>query len=189
MRKTCFVLGCGQTGQYMPEVNDVYVIGVNDSFKFNMSMDSLLFINRPRHFHEPSLDVPNTSRIEIIKHTYCNQILTLETLAREWSEVFPQAIIRTFTVTRWRKEAQRNQVYHTDSSPFTAMSYAFTQGFDEIVLWGVDFINHKYLRPEVSAPCFNQFASAVAKQGCNIYKGHKESKLNLPLYEVRSNNS
>jgi len=167
----------------MPHVAGVHVIGVNDAGKFGHRIDQLMFINRPRHFNEPAEGNAKYSRLDVIKMTNVDEVLTLEALAREWTEALPKTIIRQFTVTRWRKEVQRNQVYHTDSSPFTAMSYAFTQGFDEIVLWGVDFIGHRYLTAQFSAPCFSQFASQVERQRCKIYKGRNESKLNLPVWQ------
>jgi hypothetical protein len=174
------ILGCGQTGQLIPEGG--HVIGVNDSGKFNKPINELLFLNRPRHFSEPCDLYPHKSRLQVIKETNVKQIVCLETIASEWELHFP-GLIRKLTVTRWRKEYTPMQIYHVDSSPFTAMSYAVTLSFKEIILWGVDFINHKYLKAETSSPAFNQFASAISKQGVVIYKGHESSNLSLPVWK------
>jgi len=63
------------------------------------------------------------------------------------------------------------------------MSYATLLGFKEIVLWGVDFIDHKHITAIESVPAFSEFSQAVQKQGINIYKGHHLSKLNLPVWK------
>jgi len=87
-------------------------------------------------------------------------------------------------VTRWRKEVQPDQVYHVDNSPFTAMSLAVTYGYTDIVLWGVDFNTHRYLKAVTSSPPFNQFAWAVQKKfGVRIFKGHTDQSLNLSVWE------
>lgn len=177
---TCFILGCGDTGMFMPD-KQAYVIGVNDAGKFNKSIDELLFINRPRHFNEPALYIPDVSRLDVIKRTPFHKLMTLETLEREWRELFGDQV-HTFTVTRWAKTLQLGQVYHTDNSPFTAMTYAVTLGYKNVVLWGVDFNNHRYLKAVNSSPPFSQYAMAVSKMGVTIYKGHTDQKLNLPLW-------
>jgi hypothetical protein len=177
--KIAFILGCGETGMFMPVGVGAYVIGVNDANKFSKPIDELVFINRPRHFQEPAL-YTESSRLTVIKNTKVKKIVTLTTLAREWEDYFPGQV-HTITVTRWRKSVNKDQVYHVDNSPFTAMSLAVTYGYDTIVLWGVDFVNHRFLKPETSAPAFNQFAFAVSKY-CKIYKGHSDSNLNLPIW-------
>lgn len=164
----------------MPDVG-AHVVGVNDCWKFGKPVNELLFLNRPRHFNEPCIGT-DKQRIDVIKETPCSQVIVLDTIASEWEKMFPDKI-RVIKVTRFRKEYKPMQLYHSDSSPFTAMSYAVTLGFKEIVLWGVDLIDHKYLKPETSAPVFNQFAQAVEKYGVNIYKGNRESNLSLRVWE------
>jgi len=180
--KTCFIIGCGETGKYMPVLDSVTVIGVNDAAKFGKPIDILLFINRPRHFNERS-ELEHLTRLEVIKSTKPKKVVTLPSLLVEWSTWFT-GNIELITVTRWRKQIRPNETYHVDSSPFTAMSYAFNQGYTEIVLWGVDFINHRYLKAETSSPAFSQFAMEAGKLGCKIYKGHHNQKLNLPIWTV-----
>ncbi len=168
----------------MPDNVGAYVIGVNDAWKFCNPIDELCLINRPRHFQMPAL-YRECSRLDVIKETKIWKFTTLTTLVREWSEYFPIELIHTVGVTRWRKTVIKDQVYHTDNSPFTAMSLAVNYGYDEIVLWGVDFNNHQWLKAETSAPQFNQFAFAV-KDYCKIFKGHKDSNLNLPVWESKN---
>lgn len=183
MKKLAFILGCGETGAFMPDDSVAYVIGVNDCNKFGKPIDELLTINRPRHFQMPAL-YRECSRLTVIQETELKKLTTLTTLAMEWEEYFP-GNVQTIGVTRWRKSVIKEQIYHTDNSPFTAMSLAVSYGFEEIVLWGVDFIDHKFLKPETSAPAFSQFAFAVSKWDIRIYKGHSKSNLNLELWEQK----
>lgn len=175
-----FILGCGSTGAEMPALPDTHVIGVNDANKFNKPMNELLFLNSSRHFNEAAIYAEGKSRLDIIKESKVSQVVTLHTCLSQWEEIFP-GIVRKIAVTRWSKVYQPQTIYHCDSSPFTAMSYAVTLGFTEIVLWGVDFINHRYLKAESSAGYYSDFASRVSHK-CNIYKGSKESKLTLPVW-------
>jgi hypothetical protein len=165
---------------FMPEEPEAYVIGVNDAGKFSKRIDDLLFINRPRHFNEPAL-YNEGARIDVIKQTNVKRVITLTTLAEEWRNYFPDQV-GTITVTRWRKTFQRDQVYHTNNSPFSAMTYAVTQRYEDIVLWGVDFNNHRYLKAIEASPDFSEYAFAVSKIGVRIFKGHTDQKLNLPLW-------
>lgn len=180
MKKLAFILGCGETGALMPNDSGAYVIGVNDAWRFGKPIDELCLINRPRHFRVPAL-YRESSRLDVIKETKIQKFTTLTTLVREWSDHFSIEIINTIGVTRWRKSVIKEQIYHTDNSPFTAMSLAVSYGFDEVVLWGVDLNTHKWLKAETSAPQFSQFAQAVSKY-CKIYKGHSDQSLNLPVW-------
>ncbi len=168
----------------MPDNTGAYVIGVNDAWKFGKQIDELCLINRPRHFQMPAL-YSECSRLDVIKETKIKRFTTLTTLVREWSEYFPLEIINTIGVTRYRKSVTPGQIYHTENSPFSAMSLAVNYGYDEIVLWGVDFIDHPHIKAVNAAPPFNQFAFSV-KDYCKIYKGNSMSNLNLPVWQPRN---
>ncbi len=184
MQKLAFILGCGDTGMFMPDEPNAWVIGVNDAGRWGHRIDELLFINRPRHFNERALYVTNdvVSRLDIIKATPVKKIVTLKTLAEEWRGIFTEQVA-TIEVTRWRETFNRDQVYHTDNSPFSAMTYAVANGYTDIVLWGVDFLNHRYLKAVTSSPAFSYYAMCAAKVGVTIYKGHIDQQLNLPLWQ------
>lgn len=167
------ILGCGETGKYFPgHGQGEYVIGVNDSWKFGKVLGSLLFLNRPRHFAGP--------RLEIIKSTQCSKVVCMSHLVPEWSEYFP-AVEALPNIERWRKLSYKpGTIYHTNTSPFTAMSYALEiMRAKSIVLWGVDFINHNVLNAVDCVPAFSEFQQAAK---IPIFKGHKDSRLNLPIF-------
>ncbi len=172
----CHILGAGPTAaQYKPDGE--YSIGVNDCGKFGITPDELLFLNRPRHFNEGH-------RIEVIRNTNVHKVVTIAHLVDEWRTVFTESNIKSLPpLTRWRsgERFRMDQTYHTNNSPFTAMSYAVQNGFREIILWGVDFIDHKWLTALDCAPAFSQFATASG-QPAKIYKGSVKSNLVLPVW-------
>ncbi len=179
---TCHIIGCGLTGQYYKDEEAHYVIGVNDANKFGYYFNELLFLNRPRHFNEIGENMQ--PRLNTILHTNFGSIACLSTIRSEWMDLFPgRSIVPLPILTRWAGHWKPMTCYHTNNSPFTAMSYATLLGFKEIVLWGVDFIDHKHITAIESVPAFSEFSQAVQKQGINIYKGHHLSKLNLPVWK------
>jgi hypothetical protein len=104
-------------------------IGVNDAFKFGKAFHYLLICNRPDQFTK--------ERMAIIKKTpherfYCNK--------SNWSLIFPNWI--KVNLVTFYGLIRRNQVYSANTSPFIAISLAYTLGATKIILWGVDFKNH-----------------------------------------------
>jgi hypothetical protein len=180
MSKLVYILACGETGAQMPDDACAHVIGVNDAGKFDKRINELFFLNRPRHFNEPA-GYRACSRLDVITHTQVERVVTLEALSREWRSYFLDKV-HTVSVTRWSKTFHKDQVYHTDNSPFSAMCYAVTIGATDVVLYGVDLNNHRYLKAINSAPAFSQYAVAARKIGVNIYKAHTDQNLNLPLW-------
>jgi hypothetical protein len=180
----CHVIGCGSTSAYFIEVGipeQGYLIGVNDAGKWGYHFNQLLFLNRPRHFNELENGRP---RIEVIKESKFGSIICLKNLVEDWQNEFPHKSVMSLpTLIRWNNSHRYDPmtVYHSNNSPFTAMSYAATLGFATIVLWGVDFRSHKHIKPLDAVPAFSEFAQA--KHNVRIFKGHKESLLNLPVWK------
>jgi len=181
----CHIIGCGSTGGlYVPGEND-YVIGVNDAGKFGYEFNELLFLNPPHHFNEfyGSDQKISISRLDVIRLTTCNNVVCLSTLVNQWLEYFKK-VIPLPQLTRWTgKHFKPSEVYHTNTSPFTAMSYAVRLGFTNIVLWGVDFNNHKHLTAVDCVPKFSLYAQEVKRFDVRIFKGSSQSKLVLEVWK------
>jgi hypothetical protein len=181
---TCHIIGCGESAKFYKDDQPHYVIGVNDAGKFGYYFNELLFLNRPRHFNELGADMK--PRIDTIKATNFGSIICLNTLVNEWKEIFTgRNVVPLPTLHRWDNKYKAMTGYHTNNSPFTAMSYATLLGFSEIVLWGVDFRNHKVLQPHECVPAYSEFALQLKKFGTNIYKGNELSNLNLPIWQIK----
>jgi hypothetical protein len=173
-KKVTHVVACGPTGAHLSRDKDHYVIGVNDAAKFGHSMNALLFLNAERQF---TLD-----RQEIIRSTKVEKAICIEPVAKDWAKYWPVEVIKTSNFPQ-EFYFDPKVIYTTNSSAFTAMSYAFTVlGATDIILHGVDFLGHKFLKFEDSAPAFTKFDKIVRKYGCQVYRGSKENRLVLQLW-------
>lgn len=82
--------------------------------------------------------------------------------------------------TPWRG-LEKAKLYQRYSSPLIAVTLAYSMGYDEIVLWGIDFANHPFLRghrlkQEVVMYMFVQ--NELLKDKCSMYLGEVEGFTN-----------
>lgn len=74
----------------------------------------------------------------------------------------------------WKGDLQKGKLYKSKTSPFIAVTMAYSLGYDKIVLWGVDFINHRIvkgskLKSEVAN--FESLQKALVKNEASMYLG------------------
>jgi hypothetical protein len=75
---------------------------------------------------------------------------------------------------RWKGRFIDGSLYYSVTSPFIAISMAHNLGFDKIVLWGVDFVDHSTVRGsslKSELRQYDSFCKELAKQGTNVYLG------------------
>jgi hypothetical protein len=156
-------------------------IGVNDAFRWGKAFNYLLICNRPDQFSK--------ERMEIIKRTpherfYCNK--------SNWSSIFPDWI--KIPLVTWYGTIRRGQVYSSQTSPFIAISLAYTLGAKKIILWGVDFKNHGTFNesnPQTKREIENYLSlfNELKELGVEIFIGSKGSAFDnqLPLYVTEEN--
>ena len=173
------IIGCGETGSYWD--GHGLSIGVNDCEKNGKGVAALILINHPNRFPGERINTIKASKAKIYTDTIC---------ANSWKKHFSQPIV--LNLHRWAggfSEKRKDRVYHSNTSPFVAMSLAFVMGATELVLWGVDFQNHHKYSPGKSD--FNNevhnylsLSSALKRKGCKVNVGHKDSFLYqfLPVY-------
>ena len=152
-------------------------IGVNDAFRWGKPTDSLLVCNRPVQFsHERQRTIIESKP----KNFY--------SWKSDWSVWFPN-YIRINLVT-WYGVIHPRQIYSADSGPFIAISLAYTLGAKTIILYGVDFKNHKvfnesnpYTKKEVEK--YLQLFAALKEKGCEVFLGASGSAFDnlIPIYE------
>ncbi len=185
VQMTCHILACGPSGEFYKRQPDDFVIGVNDAGKWGHKIDELVFINRPRHFLATKYQA---DRLQIIKATKVTQIVTVRDLTEKWKEYFPTThVYQLPNIVKWHGKIDPGVFYCTNNSPFTAMSYALTLGFTDIILHGVDFVDHRWIKAPEAAPAYSEFAMRSIHLGCAIWKGHKMSRLNLPIWNSTTN--
>jgi hypothetical protein len=124
---TVDVVACGQSGKNW--VQHDYSIGVNDSWKWGKPTDALLLCNAPFKFPDDRFQIIKNSTPKVF---YSNK--------PSWSQWFPEW--KQVTIKPWYGTVNPGQVYYSDTSPFIAISLAYTLGAKQIILWGVDFYNH-----------------------------------------------
>lgn len=88
---------------------------------------------------------------------------------------------------RWR-DNKRNDInmglYYSNNTPFIACSYAYKYlQAKEIVLWGVDFLDHPYLKDDALLKTwtdFKQLEKELSENNCRLVLGSSGSVLDLP---------
>lgn len=169
------VVACGASAQYYD--GSGFSIGVNDAFKWGHKLNFLLVVNHPTKFRsEPE-------RFDTITQSKPEKFISHSSAWRTW---FPNLeLIRLYT---YHSRADKFRIYHSQTSPFVAISYAVTMGATDIILWGVDFIDHKIFRAEskkqrYEVDVYHQFINSISKHGVRVWLGAEGSALELPLWK------
>lgn len=167
---TCHILGLGPTIKDFREY-DGYRIGVND----------------------------------ISRHTYADRIICVNRLPQEraqwvidsrpedglWSNLNTWSThhsYRKLTFRPWHGIFKEKTIFSSKSSPFIAYTMAYSLGFKEIILWGVDFIDHPNIKNRTKDQEIRNFAlfyKEIKKRGVNTFVGSSGSELIkiIPLWE------
>jgi len=168
------VIGCGDSSKnWVPRG---ITIGVNDSLRFGRDTDVLILVNAPAKFKE---------RLNVIKKSKAK---VLTNSVHTWKPYFPecQKIERLIS---FNSRILKNFVYMSQTSPIIAISYAIKQGAKEIILWGVDFLNHRKWAKgtkagdrEIAVYC--RFFKECERIGVKVYLGANGTAFDnlLPVY-------
>lgn len=171
---TYTIVGCGQSAQNWKD--NGYSIGVNDSWKFGKPTNALLVCNTPTRFTHERLNTIINSKPE-----------KFYTRNREWSQFHDITMIK---YAPWYGVIRPKQIYYSNSSPFIAISLAYTLGAKEIILWGVDFKNHHMFtegsqetKKEVER--YLELFGCLQELGVSVWLGEKGTAfdLHLPFYQ------
>jgi hypothetical protein len=181
---TFTIVGCGDSSQNWTP--NGYSIGVNDAFKFGKQTDALVICNRPSTFSKDRLDIILSSKP---KDFYSHK--------SNWSEYFPNwKKVRLHT---WNgslhdfRPSDGPTAYSSDTSPIIAITLAYNLGAKDIILWGVQFLDHHIFnttnpntKREVQA--YAQVIACLKEKGVNVYLGTRPSALEtyLEVYDERT---
>lgn len=173
---TYHIVACGETAKHWDGSGPS--IGVNDASMWGHPLDYLLVINHPSKFsNEPdrfSKIINTKPRIQFYCHTTA------------WKQYF-QAM-KHLATRQYTNLIRKGTNYHSKTSPFAAISLAWNLGATDIVLWGVDFANHKFFSPgkkefNREIRMYQLFTDKLRKQGCNVFCGAEGSQLKfLPIW-------
>lgn len=153
-------------------------IGVNDCEKWGKPVDKLILVNAPAKFKE---------RINIIQKSKA-QVLT--NAPATWKLYFKncQKIERLIS---FNSRILKNFVYMSQTSPIIAISLAIKLGATEIIIWGVDFMNHRKWSKGTKAgdreiKVYERFFADCRRIGVSVYRGADGTAFDatIPLYRV-----
>ena len=178
---TINIIACGKSAENWD--GSGISIGCNDAFKFGHSLNYLLLLNSPSQFEHSRLEIIKNTQVQKVYTCYPNQWRTLlgsnihEFISRQWSH------------SNRLQKVSTNYLYHSKTSPFAAISLAFSWGFKKIILWGVDMIDHPTYRPGNGAfqseyASYKTFIQSLNAAGCEVILGSEGSNLNfLPIWD------
>lgn len=173
--EACNILGCGQTATNWD--GSGYSIGVNDVGKYGIKTDRLIVVNSLTKWQDRRKIVLDSRP----KDGLYSQIASF-THHPNYKHIG--------SMQRWKEGLLKKGVlYHSSSSPFIALSMAHNMGFKEIVLWGVDMVDHPNLKNNTlrkELRMFETFCKALLKEGTKVYIGTSFGALKdiLPVWKI-----
>lgn len=166
------VVACGDTASEWHKVKCDLSIGVNDAFKFGYPTDYLLCCNWPQKFPAHRLNIIKASRP-----------ITFYSNVEQWRAFFPGMVkIRLNSWDGHLYPTRRDEFSSSNSSPFIATSMAYKAGAKDIILWGVEFVNHAVLHkdnPQTKNELrmWKGLVAALNGEGVNVWLGKEGSLL------------
>ena len=155
------IIGCGSSAADWNGQGES--IGVNDCWKYGNATDYLLIVNSANKF--------TPERLEIIKHS--RPKMTFSHLG-EWRDIVPSNF-QLISINRWNGQLMTGHIHHAETSPFVAMSWAYRQGYNKMILWGVDFVDHWCYNPKLptedygrEVKCYKELFDCLRLKGIEI---------------------
>jgi hypothetical protein len=139
-------------------------IGVNEYLMWGRQADIMVTVNAPHKFSSDEMNY-------ICQHK--GKVLTNS--IHQWSKYFPQAEPLKH-MGAFNLRVQKGRIYSSGTSPMIAISYAMQQGATEVILYGVDMLNHnKYKKGtkhgDHEIGIYKRFFSSCEKFGTKIRLG------------------
>lgn len=177
------VVACGPSAKDWFNTPHDYSVGVNDCFKWGKTVDALILINDPKNF-EPKKDNGFTNRLKVIKESKPGLVITNDRM--NWKKHFPETTVEEVKTVAFWKRFQNERLHHSRTSPFVAINYAFNIGAKEIIVWGVDFIDHPNFPKEKRETDFEieqymKLIDHIQNKGVKVWIGNKNTQLNKYL--------
>lgn len=165
-------VGCGASAEGWFNTPCDISIGLNDCLKWGKNTDWLVVINRK--FTKEREDLIITSNPK-----------RFFTTIYYWNKLFSHS--ETLRLQRFSKHVKKGNVYSSKTSPFVALSLAFNAGAKDVILFGVDLVDHPVIKDKLrnyELRQFERFCGELAKQGTKVWVSSKDSSLSkfLPVY-------
>jgi hypothetical protein len=180
------IVGCGDSAKEWFKVPCDLSIGVNDCVKFGHEVDYLVVVNMPGKFG-PSYKNGNVNRLKTIieskpKKFFCH--------SSNWRQYFPD--YQLLSMRPFVSKYMKGRVYSSKTSPFVAITLAASLGATEIIIWGVDMVNHQRWSPgmkgfDLELSHYQILFEELDKNGIKVWLGNENSILNKFLKVYDSN--
>lgn len=174
---TISVIGCGKSAEGWHNTPCDLSIGCNDVKRFGKNTDWLIVVNRKF----------TPEREAIIKASKPKRFLTT---IPYWRQQFPNA--ETLRLQRYDKHLKKGHVYSSKTSPFIGLSLAFNAGAKDIILFGVDLVDHPVIREKLLDYELRQYQSlcrSLHEQGTKVWVSSNNSLLSTFLPVARAGQS
>lgn len=178
------VVACGDSAKHWNKTPCDMSIGVNDCFKFGYDVDYLLCVNAP-HLFQPNAKNGYTNRLYTILQSKPKRFIT--SLCPEWRKY--RYDVDCIHIQRFGKYFRKGINYFSKTSPFIAINYAYNLGAKDIILWGIDFLNHPVYKPGKRGTDFEieeymRLIGLIQNDGVKVWLGNSSTMLNkyLELY-------
>lgn len=174
------IIACGDSAKDWHKVKVDHSIGVNDAFKFGYPTDSLLLANWPVKFPQHRLNIIKASSPKIVYSS-----------VEQWRAFFPNMI--KIKLNSWDGHLypeRKDEFSHSNTSPFIATSIAYKMWAKDIILWGIEFVNHATFhkdnpqtKNEIRA--WRGMIDALKKVNVNVWLGAPGSLLEefVPIWQ------
>lgn len=187
---TVSIIGCGDSAKEWFKTPCDLSIGVNDCVKFGHQVNHLVVVNSPLKFH-PKVSNNYVNRFKTITDSKPERFFCHNS---NWKPYFPKyelLSLRTFIGTY-----KKDRIYSAKTSPFVAVTLAVSLGATEIILFGVDMINHHKFSAQADKKHQSDFCTeldhyrllfeGLDDNGIKVYIGNENTVLKdyLPLYDV-----
>lgn len=180
------IVGCGASAKNWASVHVDLSVGVNDCFKFGANPDYLVLVNSAHKFR-PRPTNNQTDRLSVIRSGSYKKVF-IHDFGASWKAYFPNAekiALRSFIGSLSRK-----RVYSSKTSPFVAITLAYSLGATELILWGVDMLDHIHYSPgkahfDSELRNYLKLFELLKANGVKVWIGSPDSVLKpyLPLYQ------
>lgn len=180
---TVSIVACGDSAKDWHKVPVDLSIGVNDCLKWGHQVDQLLLINAPGNFR-PRKEKNFEDRLSTIVKSRPEKVLTNS--PDQWRRYFSK--VETLELTRFHGVYVPGKVYYSKTSPFAAICYAVKLGAKDIILWGVDMVNHHRYRKGTKDGDFEvaeimRLVRLLEERGVKVWRGNNDSVLNIPVWK------
>jgi hypothetical protein len=183
------IVGCGESAREWFKAPCDFSVGVNDCVKFGHQVDNLLVVNSPSKFN-PSHKNGNVNRFKTIVESKPKRFFCHNT---NWKSYFPK--YELLNLRPFNGTYKKGRVYNSATSPIIAITLAVHLGATELIIWGVDMLNHHRWSPgkrdyDLELSLYGLLFEELNNEGIKVSLGNAVSNLNkfLPLHKYISSN-